>query len=92
MFQTTWQFSPIEAFILLVLLTSWLPEAGLDNPLNQYDTVEMFAGVGMVSQVCRLAGKRCAAIDIDYEKTTARKGSMDFCTDSGMVFLYKQLG
>ena len=74
-----------EAFILLVLLTSWLPEANLDDPANSYDMIEMFAGVGVVSRTFRRSGLRSVAIDLAYDESLKKPGAMDLTTPSGLV-------
>ena len=80
--EAEWLF---EAFILLVLLASWLPEANLDDPANTYDMIEMFAGVGMVSRTFRRSGFKSVAIDLAYDESLKKQGSMDLTTPSGLV-------
>ena len=74
-----------KAFVLLVLMVSWLPEIRLENPKCQYDLVELFAGEGKVSKVHRLGGRQVASLDIAYDQVTAKQGAMDLTTSAGFA-------
>ena len=56
---------------------------------RHYDLLEVFAGVARVAQAGRFVQKRTAAVDITYDASAAKKGSMDLLTPSGFVRLSK---
>ena len=67
-----WVCSKSEAFVMLVLLTSWLSIASLDE--KPYDILETFAGVAQIARAGRLCNMKTAATDIAYESSALRKG------------------
>ena len=69
---------------MLVLLTSWLSIAELDE--TPYDILETFAGVAQIARAGRLCNMKAAATDLAYEAFASRKGGMDLTTPAGFVF------
>ena len=55
-------------------------------PGHEYDFIEIFAGVGRVAKTFRRKGLKAVALDLEYDATVSRKGSMDLTTPSGLVF------
>ena len=64
-----------EAFVMLVLLCSWLNFAQLGR--KSYDLVEAFAGRAELSRSCRKCNMYAAAADLSYDNHAFRKGGMD---------------
>ena len=79
------QIHALQAFVMLVLLCSWLTVAQLDR--KSYDVVEAFAGHAEFSRACRVCNIRAAAADLSYDVHAFRKGGMDLTTPSGFVSL-----
>lgn len=79
------QFHALQAFVMLVLLCSWLTVAELDR--KSYDVVEAFAGHAEFSRACRVCNIHAAAADLSYDAHAFRKGGMDLTTPSGFVSL-----
>ena len=77
-----------EAFIFLVLCCSWLDMAQLDS--IAYDFTEFFAGQAQVTSCFRNANKAAAALDLDYDEATCRKGGFDLATPAGFASLRLQ--
>ena len=74
-----------EAFILHVLLCSWLTAAKLGCPKQTYDILDIFAGQARLSSTCRMVKLRAAAIDLQYDSVVGRKGGMDLTTAAGFT-------
>ena len=87
-----------QAFVLLVLMTSWLDGVELES---KYDVAQFFAGTARVSRMAKCLGFTPVAMDISYdtsapppktkkkERATYRnqKSAMDLNTSAGFVFL-----
>ena len=66
-----------------MLLATWLGCTELDQ--KHYDLLELFAGVARVARAGRFCNKQAAAVDITYDASAARKGSMDLTSSSGFL-------
>ena len=76
----------VEVVVFLVLLTWWLDlpkEVG-----HPYQVIEFFAGVGRIAALAKFVGFRSCAVDVEYGKTSTRKGSrppMDLNSNGGLL-------
>ena len=75
-----------KAFILHVLLSSWLTAAKLGRPKQTYDILDIFAGHARLSSTSRMVKLRAAAIDLQYDCVVGRKGGMDLTTAAGFTY------
>lgn len=75
-----------EAFVAIVLLTSWL---GPEHFLNEVEVAEVFAGRARIARIAELSGYKSKAIDVLYDKVglEADNSSMDMTKSAGLAFL-----
>lgn len=91
-------FLGTEAFIMIVLMCSWLSFVDLES--SQYEMIEFFAGQSRISRLAHAAGYQAARYDLTYDpvfqensgsssgkRKRASGGAMDFSSSAGFVFL-----
>lgn len=76
---------PPEAFVLLILATSWLD---LPRPDPEIQVLELFAGEARLSRLSKSLGLGVAAHDILYDKaatSSSMRSAMDFNESAGLL-------
>lgn len=77
----------LEAFILLVLATSWL---AVEGPSREIQVLELFAGQARLARLARSIGLPAHAHDATYDPSFGRPGqrsAMDINESGGYLFL-----